>query len=190
MVASSFNPALGLHAAPLFPSISYQELVEHRPALLRFAKRKVRDEALAEDTVQDTLVAALMGLDKFQGQSALKTWLIGILNHKIQDAFRKESRYAAFNTSDDESDTDAQDRIVDEFAIDPEADVARSRMLSELSDEIDRLPANLRDVFSMQALEDLPTEEVCAALNISEANCWVRLHRARKRLSDRLQAHL
>ena len=69
------------------------ELADHRGAMLRFARRKIRDENLAEDAVQDALAAALASRESFQGQSALRTWLIGILNHKIQDVFRRESRY-------------------------------------------------------------------------------------------------
>ncbi len=185
MVALALNP----NVSPLFPQINFSQLAEHRPALLRFAKRKVRDEALAEDAVQETLVAALIGLDKFQGQSALKTWLIGILNHKIQDTFRRESRYVPFSTDSEGNDSSGQDLIADEHTLDPEAEAARGHMLRDLQHEIDSLPANLKDVFQMQALDDLPTEEVCESLQISEANCWVRLHRARKRLSGRLAAH-
>lgn len=177
-------------ASALFPSITYTDLVGHRSALLRFAKRRVRDEALAEDAVQDTFVAALTGLDKFQGQSQLKTWLIGILNHKIQDAFRRESRFVSMaGAGDDENEASFEDRIVDEVALSPEDEIARSRMLNHLSLEVDKLPENLREVFQMQAIDDLPTAEVCAHLNISEANCWVRLHRARKRLTERLEHH-
>ncbi len=176
----------------IFPQIGYQELVGYRPALLRFARRKVRDEALAEDAVQDTLVAALLGLDKFQGQSQLKTWLIGILNHKIQDAFRRESRFTPLNGATNEEgdeETAAEERLMDEDAIDPEQEVARLRMLSDLTEEVDRLPPNLRAVFQLQAIEDRSTDEVCQTLRITEANCWVRLHRARKRLTERLSHH-
>ena len=69
------------------------DLATHRGAMLRFARRKIRDEELAEDAVQDALLAALSSRESFQGKSALRTWLIGILNHKIQDVFRRESRY-------------------------------------------------------------------------------------------------
>ena len=60
------------------------DLAAHRGVLLRFARRRVRDEALAEDAVQDALLAAVGSAHRFQGQSTLRTWLIGILNHKIQ----------------------------------------------------------------------------------------------------------
>ena len=174
------------------------DLAVHRGAMLRFARRKIRDEALAEDTVQDALLAALSARDSFQGQSALRTWLIGILNHKIQDAFRREGRYVpvADTARDDEGLDDGLDRLAfglpgqfDE-ADDPAQRVASARLLDALLGEIDALPDTLREVFVLQVLEARETAEVCHRLGITEANCWVRLHRARKRLAERMRDHL
>jgi RNA polymerase sigma-70 factor (ECF subfamily) len=174
------------------------DLAVHRGAMLRFARRKIRDEALAEDTVQDALLAALSARSSFQGQSAVRTWLIGILNHKIQDAFRRETRYVRLEPvgSEDGGDADDRfDRIVSSPAhdgddADPLQEVARRRMHAALVDEVERLPESLRSVFMMQAIEGVSTPEVCDKLNITEANVWVRLHRARKRLAERLVEHL
>jgi RNA polymerase sigma-70 factor (ECF subfamily) len=172
------------------------DLTTHRAAMLRFARRKIRDVDLAEDAVQDALVAALSSRDSFKGESALRTWLIGILNHKIQDAFRREYRYV-HPEGDSESDDDtAFERLSltetaeDIAQSDPFTEVARRRMRARLVDEIEALPPTLKDVFRMQALEGVQTDEVCRRLNITEANCWVRLHRARKRLSQRMAEHL
>jgi RNA polymerase sigma-70 factor (ECF subfamily) len=169
----------------------------HRGAMLRFARRKIRDEALAEDTVQDALLAALTARDSFQGQSAVRTWLIGILNHKIQDAFRRETRYVKLDTADD-ADGDGEDRLERAASVqalaadddDPVHQVARRRMHAALVEEVERLPASLRSVFMLQAIEGVATADVCRELNITEANVWVRLHRARKRLIERLAPHL
>ncbi len=73
---------------------------------------------------------------------------------------------------------------------DPLAEVGRRRMRAELARQVDELPATLREVFVLQVLEGLPTAEVCSRLGITEANCWVRLHRARRRLAQRMSAHL
>jgi RNA polymerase sigma-70 factor, ECF subfamily len=175
----------------LWPSAG--ELVEHRNAMLRFARRKIRDEALAEDAVQDALTAALASRQSYRGRSALRTWLIGILNHKIQDVFRRETRYVRLDSDDDASNDDPLGRFAATAALeadDPVAQVARRRMQAALTEEVERLPASLKEVFLMQAVEGVETVEVCRQLNISEANCWVRLHRARKRLSERLRDHL
>ncbi len=180
------------------PTPSPADLAAHRGAMLRFARRRIRDENLAEDAVQDALLAALSNLGSFQGQSALRTWLIGILNHKIQDAFRRESRYlpAADNARDDETPDDGLDRLaygqtgqlgdVD----DPAQRVAGARLLDALLGEIEALPGTLREVFVLQVLEGRDTAEVCRRLGITEANCWVRLHRARRRLAERMRDHL
>jgi len=177
------------------PRSSVNELAQHRPALVRFARRKVRDEALAEDAVQDAMLAAVASLDRFQGQSSLKTWLIGILNHKIQDVFRRETRYVSISGDDD--DPDSFDRLGSGLGLDwaddstdPMRAVASARMRAALEREIDVMPANLKAVFRMQALEGMATSEVCEKLSISEANCWVRLHRARKHLAARMRSHL
>lgn len=170
------------------------DIAEHRTALLRFARRRVRDEALAEDAVQEALASALSSLDSYQGQSALRTWLIGILNHKIQDAFRRESRYVRVtnDSGDDFFDAldDAPDSVPERGATDPEAEVARWRLGEALGEAIDDLPKTLREVFQMQVLDGRSTQDVCGTLGISESNCWVRLHRARKRLAGSVQAHL
>jgi RNA polymerase sigma factor (sigma-70 family) len=83
------------------------QLDAHRGYLLRVARLQLRDEALAEDVVQDTLLAALSGKG-FAGKSSLKTWLTGILKHKIVDAIRRKQRapaaVAAFGDIDDELD--------------------------------------------------------------------------------------
>lgn len=171
-----------------------QDLAIHRGAMLRFARRRIRDEALAEDTVQDALLAALSARDQFQGQSAVRTWLIGILNHKIQDAFRRETRYVKLDADDGDDGDERLERTMaerdDGQADDPVRAVAQRRMHAALIEEVDRLPESLRSVFLLQAIEGVATADVCKQLDITEANVWVRLHRARKRLSERLGAHL
>lgn len=167
------------------------ELVAHRGAMLRFARRRIRDEELAEDAVQDALVAALSNLGSFQGQSALRTWLIGILNHKIQDTFRREGRYVQVDDAGrGEGGDDGLDRLAQPAFDDPALGVARARLREALLGEIEALPPTLREVFVMQVLEGRETAQVCQRLGITEANCWVRLHRARKRLSERMRDHL
>ncbi|MFT3804849.1 MAG: sigma-70 family RNA polymerase sigma factor [Burkholderiaceae bacterium] len=186
-------------AARLLPS----ELTAHRAAMLRFARRKIRDADLAEDAVQDALVAALASSDSFKGESALRTWLIGILNHKIQDTFRRELRYVRQEISESTADGGSNswndtawerqvrpEPIVFSDDSDPFAEVARRHMRDRLVHEIEALPPTLKEVFTMQALDGVATEEVCRRLDITEANCWVRLHRARKRLAQRMADHL
>ena len=86
----------------------------HRAYLLRVAVLQLRDAGVAEDVVQDTLVAALQGEAGFSGRSSLKTWLTGILKHKIVDAIRKKSREPAMSTLDDESRIEDFDALFDD----------------------------------------------------------------------------
>ncbi|MGE0311129.1 MAG: sigma-70 family RNA polymerase sigma factor [Lautropia sp.] len=162
----------------------------------RFARRRIRDAELAEDAVQDALLAALVSFDGFHGHSTLRTWLFGILSHKIQDTFRREVRYVrrpAFEDADDDSDgPNGRGPWAEPAAApadDPFVRLAATRLLDRLASEVDQLPSSQREVFLRQAIDDEPTGEVCEALGISEANCWVRLHRARKQLSSRLAEH-
>lgn len=169
------------------------DLAVHRGAMLRFARRRIRDEALAEDAVQDALLAAVSARGSFQGQSAVRTWLIGILNHKIQDVFRRETRYVRLDSQDHDDEGDERlERAAGAQAPagdDPVDEVARRRMHAALVEEVARLPEGLRSVFLLQAIEGVATADVSRELNITEANVWVRLHRARKRLGERLVAH-
>lgn len=197
LAPAGFAPA-AIVAATALATAGAIDFAAHRGAMLRFARRKIRDEGLAEDAVQDALVAALSSRDAFQGRSALRTWLIGILNHKIQDVFRRESRYVRQSGSDRGDGETGSDEAVHEThaaidaaqAQDPAREVGQRRMRDELAREIDALPSTLREVFVLQVIEGRSTEEVCRALGITEANCWVRLHRARKRLAERMSDHL
>lgn len=161
--------------------------------MLRFARRRIRDDDLAEDAVQDALAAAIANRASFQGQSAVRTWLIGILNHKIQDTFRREGRYVAMDDGDERCGAGALERLAAVQAgpeNDPADLVASARLGEALLDEIAALSPTLREVFVLQVLDGLSTAEVCRQLGITEANCWVRLHRARRRLAARMRDHL
>ena len=185
-------------ATTALATVTALEFAAHRTAMLRFARRKIRDEDLAEDAVQDALAAALASRDSFQGKSAVRTWLIGILNHKIQDVFRRESRYVRQSApAGSDGEATGEDPLAEALAAvaaadltDPAREVSRRRMRDALLLEIEALPPTLKDVFVLQVMENVPTEEVCRRLQITEANCWVRLHRARKRLAERMQDHL
>src|SRR5690348_17319859 len=92
----------GAHAMPA-PAIDLRELESHRRALLRFAMAQLRDETHAEDCVQETLSAAIQNSERYAGQSSVRTWLIGILKHKILDHHRRSSRERTVSLTDDET---------------------------------------------------------------------------------------
>lgn len=151
--------------------ISPQELGELRPQLVRFAMHRLRDRSRAEDAVQDALLAALEGIERFGGGSSPRTWLTGILKHKIADALR---------ASAEEEPLDYDALMSHEH--DPEQGLAWRRLLDALDAKLKQLPACAARVFVLRELMGMDTAEVCRTLSISRANCWVMHHRVRMRL--------
>jgi RNA polymerase sigma-70 factor (ECF subfamily) len=167
------------------------ELERHRPYLLRFALLQLRDRSAAEDAVQETLLAAIQGAAGFAGQSTVRTWLVGILKHKIVDSIRKSVREqpGGFPAAPDSGeDLDAFFADDGHFAAPPEEWATPERSLEErrFFDALERclqsLPRKTASAFTMRELMGLDTEEICKELGISASNCWVMLYRARMSL--------
>src|SRR5262245_40502951 len=95
----SIPRAARLGALPMAPDAL--ELERHRPYLLRFALLQLRERSAADDAVQETLLAAIQGASRFAGQSSVRTWLVGILKHKIVDSLRKTSREQPIESLED-----------------------------------------------------------------------------------------
>ena len=164
-------------AAPC-AALNWSELLSHRAYLVRFAQRKLQDPALAEDVVHDVFEAVLRGRAAFAGASALRTWLTGVLKHKIVDLVRQRRSTQSLDDAADEAEAlalECPQPRPDELA------EQRERLRQTLQ-RIDALPSGLRDVVRLRVLNDQPAEQVCQALQISEQNLFVRLHRARKQL--------
>lgn len=171
--------------------ILIEQLALHRSYLYKIAKRKVKDSALAEDAVQNTLLAALIGIDGFRRESSLRTWLLGILNHQILKAFEREGRFVRVDgflpyANDDDSDTNRISTFESAQEIDdsvnPERLMMSQQKLLAVASVIDSLPVGLRAIVQLHIVEGHDTETVCKLLKISTANFWVRLHRVRERL--------
>ena len=158
-------------------SVACADLLAHRQHLLRFARRRLQDPALAEDVVHDVFEAVLTGRAQFGGRAALRSWLTGVLKHKIVDLVRQRAGC-------DSLDADASGGAAAIEAPQPGPDeIAEQReRLTQVLQRIACLPAGLRDVVHLRVLLDQPTEAVCRTLAISESNLFVRLHRARQQL--------
>jgi RNA polymerase sigma-70 factor (TIGR02943 family) len=172
-----------------------QQVESLRPQLLRYARSQLRNEAWAEDAVSDTLLAALEKPQGFAGTSALKTWLVGILKHKLIDQLRRHAREATVLDRDDSEDMDAllfdetghwRDKPAD-WGDQPEALCGQRQFLAVLDACIEKLPGVQGRVFMMREWLELDSEEICKELAISTTNLWVLLHRARLRLRECLQ---
>ncbi|NRF70658.1 sigma-70 family RNA polymerase sigma factor [Aquincola sp. S2] len=165
-----------------------------RPQLLRFARSQLRNDAWAEDAVSETLLAALEKPQSFAGQSQLKTWLIGVLKHKVVDQLRRHTREATILSNDDGEDID--EALFDETGHwrdkpadwgDPEQHCGQRQFLIVMEACIELLPPTQGRVFMMREWLELETDEICKELQITSTNLWVLLHRARLRLRDCLQ---
>lgn len=171
------------------------EIAEQRGYLLRFARLQLRNDTWAEDAVSETLLAALAQPQSFGNRAQLKTWLVGILKHKVIDALRKQAREVRVAcTSDDADGSEELDALVfdsanrDHFASlpadwgDPEQNL-RSRQFAEVLEACaDKLPAAMARVFLMREWLELPVEQICKELGLTSTNLYVQLHRARLRL--------
>lgn len=171
----------------------HAQLEAMRPQLVRFAQLQLRNEALAEDAVQDALMAVLEKPDSFRGRSSLRTWVTGILKFKIINSLRLASRERQVDTMDDESDDDALDalfladghtREMPRQWGDPDATLEQKDFFRVLEVCLDKLPAQAARIFMMREWLELETDEICKELAISASNLWVILYRARVRLRE------
>jgi RNA polymerase sigma-70 factor (ECF subfamily) len=170
--------------------------------MLAVARTYVKDRAVAEEVVQETWLGVINGLDRFEGRSSLKTWILSILVNQAKTRGTREARTVPFATLED-----------DAPAVDPErfrgpheqytggwrafpanwnaATIVEDReTLRVAMRAIADLPLTQQTVIRMRDVEGYSSEEVCAALDVSEANQRVLLHRARSRVRAALERHI
>ena len=168
----------------------------HRDYLFRFAMKKVQDRDLADDLVQETLLAAMQAGAAFKGQSTYRVWLAGILKHKLLDTYRERRRYVSLgNDADEGTDTsEALDHanhamnnaLEDNLCACPQRSSALHQLLERVDGVLQTLPQGVAEVFIAKEINGETTEQLSARLGISADNVWVRVHRARKALLQRL----
>jgi RNA polymerase sigma-70 factor (ECF subfamily) len=173
-----------------------REIESERTYLLRYARLQLRNPAQAEDAVQETLLAAIEGAARFSGKSSLRTWLTGILKHKVIDQLRRGAREQPLVTADDRAEAEAIDAL---FAGDghwrdmpsdwgsPDAALENSRFRAAFELCLQRLPERTARAFTMREVMEMTTPEICQELQITSTHCWVLLHRARLTLRECLE---
>ncbi|MEP6607621.1 MAG: sigma-70 family RNA polymerase sigma factor [Burkholderiaceae bacterium] len=178
------------------PTTLEGSLAAMRPTLLAIARMQLRNEAWAEDVVSETFVAALEGSRTFAGQSQVKTWVIGILKHKILDQFRRIRREVSTDAQMEAAQVETFDEL---FAADghrltmpldwgdPEQTLSRGQFFDVLQMCMDKLPTGLARIFMMREWLEYETSEICKELGITSTNCFVMLFRARMRLRECLE---
>ncbi|MDP2415913.1 MAG: sigma-70 family RNA polymerase sigma factor [Hydrogenophaga sp.] len=174
-----------------------QQLVALRSYLMRFARLQLRNDAWAEDAVSETLLAALAKPLAFEGRSQLKTWLVGILKHKIIDSMRQHQREVVLDSASDDDNADPLEHMV--FKADghfaerpadwgnPEQDLNSRQFFAILEACTEKLPTVQGRLFLMREWLELSSEEICKELGLTPTNLYVQLHRARLRLRECLE---
>src|SRR3954467_6698887 len=183
----------------------FVELVEqHQSLMLRVASRYVRNQAVAEEVVQETWLGVLNGLRNFAGRSSLKTWMFRILTNRAITRAQREGRAVPFSSLGDPG--------PDEPAVDPdrfrpegerwaggwkcfpeplpEERLLERETLALIDSAIAELPDRQHIVITLRDVEGWSAEEVCDALDISEGNQRVLLHRARSKVRGCLETYL
>jgi RNA polymerase sigma-70 factor, ECF subfamily len=162
----------------------------HRPYLIRFASRRLRDAALIEDMVQETLLAALQGGQGFAGRASLRTWLTGILLRRIADHLRREKRMPATVDVDDSvvMPADDDDGAADVWlgawnaAHDPQRLLEGRQSLQAVARSLDALPAIAARLLLLREVDGLTHEAASRELGIAPNHASLILHRARSQL--------
>ncbi len=163
---------------------------EHGDALYSYALSRLRNPASAEDVVQETFLAAHRSLGGYSGKSSPRTWLIGILKHKIIDLIRKESREQP--AEEIETMEEPEELFFDrkghwrikpvDWQVHPGKILEQKEFMDVLLQCLEHLPDRLHRLFVLRELEQMDSEEIGKVLEISPTNLWVMLHRARMRL--------
>jgi len=169
---------------------------QYGDALFHYAYARVNDNGVAEDLVQETFLAAVKSQGRFRGRSSEKTWLIGILKHKLIDYYRKQKRLIF--VQDSEGDPDGVAAFFNAeggWRVPPDhwrTNPGKAQEVKEFLDHFYRclagLPARTADAFVYREVEGMETREICRKLDITANNCWVLLYRARLLLRKCLEA--
>jgi RNA polymerase sigma-70 factor, ECF subfamily len=166
---------------------AFAALVEaHSPALLRVAMTHVGSRAVAEEVVQDTWLAVLRGLDGFEGRASLQTWVFRILTNTAKTRGTRERRTVPFSSLAPEEAEVATAGPPDWTTPEERALAAETRRL--ILSAIEALSPAQRTVITLRDVQGWPSEEVRQALEVSEGNQRVLLHRARSRVRIALEA--
>jgi RNA polymerase sigma-70 factor, ECF subfamily len=159
----------------------------HNQLLFRTARSIVRNDAEAEDVVQESYLRAWRVLAAFRAESKLSTWLVRIItNEALGRLRRKSAQIIPLEAAMISHEPETQAALTDEPERGPEQAAMRSQMRKLMGARIDRLPEAFRTVFVLRAVEEMSVEEVAQALEIPEATVRTRFFRARSLLRETL----
>ena len=209
MIQKAFNQADDnqiIIALRMGDETAFAQLIEqYHASMMRLAAIYVLDSRVAEEVIQETWIAVLRGLDRFEGRSSLKTWIFSILVNRAKTLTKREDRYVQFSEYDD-LESDEPSVSLDRFSLTDDHtghwtslprrwdEIPEERLLSRETREMiqramDTLPPSQREVMTLRDIEGWSSEEVCNVLMISETNQRVLLHRARSRVRQALEVY-
>ena len=183
-------------------------VTHYQETLIRMALRYVANRATAEEVVQETWMAVMRGLNRFEGRSSLHAWICAILIHKAKDRGIREKRQKVFSDFEWETETWSGEPDLSRFRLrgrgawpaafsqqlrddrTPEKLLASRQATACMWHAIESLPTLQKEVLTLRDVHGIHTKEVCQQLNISETNFYVRLHRARERVKAAVESAL
>jgi RNA polymerase sigma-70 factor (ECF subfamily) len=174
---------------------AFEQLIRmYQSALVRVAQMYVSSRAIAEDVVQESWLAVLNGIDRFEGRSSLKTWIFRIVANRAKTRGQREARSRPFSSLEPEASVDPGRFVGGEWAAPPETwpeeRLLGGEVLRVIGDAIEALPPSQRAVITLRDVQGWSAEEVRNALELSETNERVLLHRARAKVRAALEAYL
>jgi RNA polymerase sigma-70 factor (ECF subfamily) len=185
---------------------AFEALVEtHHGAMIAVARTYVRTRAVAEEVAQEAWLGVIKGIDRFEGRSSLRTWILRILVNTAMGRGVREARSLPFSSLGDEQEPAVEpdrfrppgaafaghwNRYPGDWSSLPEETLLGRETLDVAKREIEDLPDSQRTVITMRDIAGCSAEEVCDLLDISAANQRVLLHRARSKVRAALERHL
>lgn len=165
--------------------------------LYAFARKRIADDELVKDLVQETFLAALQKVRNFEGKSSERTWLTAILKNKIIDVYRKKSS-VIISSNVLSAEREQKDFFADDghwnkehrplvFGIEGHQNLDNKEFNKILKQCMEKLPALWFAVFTMKHIDEESSETICTELKVSAANFWVIIHRAKLNLRACLQ---
>jgi RNA polymerase sigma-70 factor (ECF subfamily) len=168
----------------------------HQDAMLRLASTFVSSRAVAEEVVQDTWLGVVRGIDRFEGRSSLRTWLLAILVNRARTAGTREARSVAVGDAGPAVDRARFDASggwsspPEHWVEDAEQRLGAAELATHIHAALEQMPARQRAVVTLRDVDGLESDEVCELLSLSPGNQRVLLHRGRSQLRQALEAAL
>ena len=172
-------------------------LSEHGDYLFQFAFVRLRNRAAAEDAVQETFLAGIKALERYDGKTPVRYWLRGILRHKVVDYIRRASKEIAVDETECNEILDRMEfkafgipsQHPPPWKFDPKHAYEQKEFWEVFYECMSKLNEKTGLAFTLRELEGFSTEEICKELNLKPNNLWVVLHRARTQLKACLEAN-